>query len=248
MKRPHTAGITLALMTAVLLGVWGLGPSVLSQQSGASLPVADFTIAPENPDINTEVVLDAGLSRASSGQITQYEWDLNGDGEFEILTQEPQIVYLFDESGTYTLVLRVTDSQGRQAMAAKTLTVRSAPVRVRRAIVTPLEPNRVPAGSAFQVTITITALQTINGLGLDEDLPQGWRASAVDSSGAAFKSAEAQWLWFQTITPGQAVKVVYNVTVPRGTAPDTYEIQGVVSSFSPRFEIAIPGDHAVRVF
>ena len=246
MKRPHTAGITLVLIA--LLGVWGPGSGALSQQPGASVPVADFTVAPENPDINTEVVLDAGLSRASSGQIAQYEWDLDGDGEFEVLTEEPQIVHLFDESGTYTLILRVTDGQGRQAMAAKTLTVRSAPVRVRRAIVTPLEPNRVPAGSAFQVTITITALQTINGLGLDEDLPQGWRVGAVDSGGAAFKSAEVQWLWFRTLTPGQTVRVVYNVTVPRGTAPNTYEVRGIVSSFSPRFEIAIPGDRAVRVF
>ncbi len=247
MKKLLAAGIALGL--GVLLGPLGPGPSALSQQSsGAPVPVADFTVVPESPDINTEVVLDAGLSRASSGQITQYEWDLNGDGEFEILTQEPQIVRLFDESGTYTLVLRVTDGQGRQAMAAKTLTVRSAPVRVRRAIATPLEPNRVPAGSAFQVTVTITAMRTINGLGLDEDLPIGWRASAVDSSGAAFKGAAVQWLWFQTLTPGQTVKVVYSVTVPRGTTPKAYEIQGIVSSFSPRFEIAIPGDRTVRVF
>jgi len=38
------------------------------------------------------------------------------------------------------------------------------------------------------------------------------------------------------------------VTVPRGNRPDVFEIQGVVSSFSPRFRIEIPGDREIRVF
>ena len=239
-------GVGVAL---VGVGVGALLPLPTRAQgpgSGSSGgPVAAFTVEPGSPDINTEVVLDASASRNA----VRYEWDLDGDGDVDVLTREPRVVWLFDEGGSYTLVLRVTDEQGRWATASQTLVVRSAPVRVRRAIETPLAPNRVPAGSAFQVTVTIDVLETVNGLGLDEDPPPGWRVSGGgEAGGAAFKGAEAQWLWFRTLQPGETVTVVYGVTVPRGTAPDVYEIQGVVSSFSPRFQIAIPGDRAVRVF
>jgi PKD repeat protein len=215
---------------------------------GAAPLQADFTYEPLRPDINTEVTFDAGLSESPAVPIVRYEWDLDGDGRYEAVSEEPILVSLFDEGGVYPVTLRVTDEVGGQAITTKSLEVRSAPVRVRRAIATPLEPNRVAAGSSFQVTVRIDVLQTVNGLGLDEDLPEGWRVSGVEHAGAAFKSTDAQWLWFQTLTPGSELEVIYNVTVPRGTPPSTFEIEGTISSFSPRFEIVIPGDRAVRVF
>ncbi len=215
---------------------------------GAAPPRADFTYEPLRPDINTEITLNAEPSQPSEGRIVRYEWDLAGDGNYEALSEEPTLVFLFDEGGVHSVTLRVTDEAGQQAIATKSIDVRSAPVRVRRSIATPLEPNRVAAGSSFQVTVRIAVLQTVNGLGLDEDLPEGWRVSAVEHDGAAFKSLEAQWLWFQTLTPGTELEVIYNVTVPRGAPASTFEIAGILSSFSPRFEIVIPGDRAVRVF
>jgi len=208
--------------------------------------IADFTFSPQDPDVNTEVTLDASASRSES-KIVRYEWDFNGDGQFEESLESASLVHLFDESGSHTVTLRVTDQQGRQATVSKALTVRSAPVTVRREIISPLPPNRVPAGSAFQVTVTITINETVNGLGLDEDLPEGWRAGSAEAEGAVFKASGVQWLWFQTLNPGQTLKITYSVTVPRGTPAGTFKLDGIVSSFSPRFAISIPGDDEVRV-
>ncbi len=216
-----------------------------AQGQPASGPQADFLFEPQDPDINTEVLFDAG---GSSPGVVRYEWDFDGDGVFELSTDEPTVTYLFDASGSYRVTLRVTDGAGGQALTSRDIRVRTAPVRVRRAIESPLEGFRVPAGSAFQVTVEILINETINGLGLDEDLPEGWRVGSVDPEGAAFKGSEAQWLWFRTLVPGEELRVVYSVTVPRGTRPDVFEIQGVVSSFSPRFRIEIPGDREIRVF
>lgn len=232
-------GLVGALALLLLLG------TVYAQTGTGSGPRADFLFDPQDPDINTEVLFDA---RASSPDIVRYEWDFNGDGVFEIRTDDPTVTYLFDTSGSHRVTLRVTDGAGAQALTAQDVGVRAAPVRVRRVIESPLEGYRVPAGSAFQVTIEIVIHETINGLGLDEDLPEGWRVGSVDPEGAAFKGSQAQWLWFRTLTPGEELRVIYSVTVPQGTRPDVFEIQGVVSSFSPRFRIEIPGDREIRVF
>lgn len=233
---------------AIAFGSFGLLISLIGiALSGQSAPIADFIFSPQDPDVNTEVTFDASISSSSDGRIVRYEWDFNGDGQFEESRDAPQIVHLFDESGPATVTLRVTDERGGQGTVSKAISVRSAAVMVRRQISAPIAPNRVPAGSAFQVTIIIKVNQTINGLGLDEDLPKGWRISSVETSGAVFKGSEAQWLWFQTLNPGQIVKAVYNVTVPTGTPAGIFRIEGLVSSFSPRFEIVIPGDHEVRV-
>jgi len=213
----------------------------LTAQSGL---VAEFTFSPQRPDVNTEVTLDASTSQ---GQIVRYEWDLDGDGEFEVSLKSPRLVHLFDRSGSHIVTLRVTDEAGEQAMASKEIFVRRAAVMVRRKITTPLAPNRVPAGSSFQVKVTIRISEVINGLGLDEDLPEGWRASSVEADGAIFKGSEAQWLWMRTLNPGETIEVVYNVTVPRGTPAGLFQIEGEVTSFSPRFAIPIPGDRHVRV-
>lgn len=210
-------------------------------------PLAEFVFSPGELDVNTEVTFDAGASRSEAGRIVRYEWDFNGDGQYEARLEESRIVHLFDESGSWNVTLRITDQAGQQMTVSKTIFVRSAVVMVRRVISGPIAPNRVPAGSAFQVTVTIKINQTVNGLGLDEDVPQGWRVSSGETAGAVFKSSEAQWLWFQTLDPGDTLKVVYSVTVPRGTSPGAFQLEGIASSFSPRFEISIPGDREIRV-
>lgn len=225
------------LMSMLMLGA--------AQGQPGSGPQAAFFYEPADPDINTEVLFDAG---GSSPDAVRYEWDFDGDGIFELSGDEPRVTHLFDESGSYRVTLRVTNGAGLQATAARTVEVRTAPVRVRRHIESPLEGHRVPAGSAFQVTVEIRVNETINGLGLDEDLPEGWRVGSVDPEGAAFKGSQAQWLWFRTLVPGEELRVIYSVTVPRGTRPDVFTIRGVVSSFSPRFRIEIPGDRQIRVF
>ncbi len=56
-------------------------------------------------------------STSASGQIVKYEWDLDGNGHFDtvITTQGGYAQYTYSKPGIYTIHLRVTDIQGRQA-------------------------------------------------------------------------------------------------------------------------------------
>jgi len=233
---------TLALALAGLL--IGLGSPTALGQSGLA---PQFSVAPDAPDINTLTTLDASSSRANGSEITRYAWDLDGDGTFEIQAESPSVTHLFDNSGPHDVTLRVTDDQDRTATTTRTVDVASAPVRVRRTVETPLEGNRVPAGSAIEVTITIEVNEAVSGLGLDENLPDGWRAQQIENDGAAYKGSEVQWLWFSRMQPGETRTVRYSATTSTRTANQTVELHGNVSSRSPAFEITIPGDVRVRV-
>lgn len=233
----------LALALAGLL--IGLGPQqVAVGQSGLS---PQFTVDPASPDINTAATLDASATEAAGSRVVRYEWDLNGDGTFEIAAESPTLSHLFDESGTHDVALRVTDERDRSATVTQTVDVASAPVRVRRSIETPLQGSRVPAGSAIDVTVTIRVNEVVSGLGLDEDLPDGWRVQPSENDGAAYKGSEAQWLWFNRMEPGETRTIRYSATTASRSANQTVEIRGTASSRSPTFEIAIPGDVRVRV-
>ena len=71
------------------------------------------------------VRLDASRS-TSVGTITSYEWDLNGDGIYEVNVSSP--VYEFPgwtEPGEHSVTLRATDNDGRNATASTVITVAS---------------------------------------------------------------------------------------------------------------------------
>ena len=206
-----------------------------------------FSIGPDSPDINTLTTLDASASRASGSSITRYEWDLDDDGTYEVQTESPTVTHLFDESGPQAVTLRITDDQDRSATMTQSVEIASAPVRVRRSIETPLEGDRVPAGSAIEVSVTIHVNEAVSGLGLDEDPPDGWRIQPSENDGAAYKGSEFQWLWFSRMQPGETRTIRYSATTSGSSANQTVELRGTVSSRSPAFEITIPGDVRVRV-
>ena len=75
-------------------------------------PTASFTYSPQSPKAGEEVILDASNSYDPDGKIKLYEWDLDGDNEYEGFTTSSEIYYYWDKSGTYSVKLRVTDING----------------------------------------------------------------------------------------------------------------------------------------
>ena len=61
--------------------------------------------------------LDASGSYDSDGRIVRYEWDLDGDGDFEITTTRRTISHRFTEPLDGQLRLRATDDDGRTHVA-----------------------------------------------------------------------------------------------------------------------------------
>lgn len=55
----------------------------------------------------------SATATASSGKIAKFEWDFNGDGVYDFTSSTTaNTTYTYTTQGTYTAVLRVTDSQG----------------------------------------------------------------------------------------------------------------------------------------
>jgi hypothetical protein len=72
-----------------------------------------------------EVYFDASESYTmDDSTIVKYDWDLDGDGEFELNTTEPQASRLYPQTGETTMQVKVTDSLGR-------FSTMSAPVYVQ---------------------------------------------------------------------------------------------------------------------
>lgn len=71
------------------------------------------------------VGFDASGSTVASPPVVSYEWDLDGDGDFDDATGVTT-VYTYDPSGTYLVQLKVTDSAANEYIAFVTV-IASAP-------------------------------------------------------------------------------------------------------------------------
>ncbi len=83
-------------------------------------PVAQFTYSPTAPGLGTTVVFNAAGSTVPAGRrIVGYNWDL-GDGTF---VEGVAVQHKYQATGSFTVVLLVTDDAGRTNVATQTLTV-----------------------------------------------------------------------------------------------------------------------------
>jgi len=80
-------------------------------------PVVKFRVYPTSGVAPHEVYLDASASWAREGTIASYEYDVDGDGTYDINSNEHTLMHTYHEAGEYTPGLRVTDSAGRSATA-----------------------------------------------------------------------------------------------------------------------------------
>ncbi len=69
----------------------------------------------------------SGAGTDDDGTIIKYEWDFDGDGVYEWSSEENGITtFLFNNEGTYTATLRVTDNDGKTGIDSITITVSDA--------------------------------------------------------------------------------------------------------------------------
>jgi len=226
-----------------LVTVWVLiGLSGVGWASEANPPVASFLASPEQPSINDAVTLDASPSFGRDAELTRYEWDFDGDGTFDRSTSQPVVRHFFASPGTHRVTLRVFDRADGRATFFRDLEVLPSPVAARRTFETALNDNRVLAGGAVTVTVTVQVNEELSGMGLAESLPAGWRARPIDDGGALFKreSERLQWLWSEVLGPGRTLTVRYSLTVSETAARRTYELDGRLTSFGQqRFDLPV---------
>ncbi|MFC6793376.1 PKD domain-containing protein [Halobaculum halobium] len=104
--------------------------------SGNTAPSASFQIAPQSPTVGDTLTFDASGAEDPDGSIRRYEWDLDGDGDYD---ETGRIVErTVENSGTFDVALRVTDDDG-------------ATDRTRRSVSVGEAENRAPT-AAFEAT------------------------------------------------------------------------------------------------
>ena len=88
-------------------------------------PVAQLSATPAAPLREELVTFDPAGSADPDGSITEYAWDLDGDGAYEERLTTPDLrTARFPEAGPVTVSLRVTSDDGGVALATVDLDVR----------------------------------------------------------------------------------------------------------------------------
>lgn len=94
---------------------------------------ASFTMSRDSGEIPLEVQFDGTSSYDPDGEIVSYEWDLDGDGQFDD-SAEAKAEYTYTQEGTFEVSLRVTDNNGATDVASEE--VDAGTVNGLRAIIT----------------------------------------------------------------------------------------------------------------
>lgn len=93
-----------------------------------SAPMAQLVAAPNPVLVDSTVVLDATASSDPDGPIARFEWDLDGDGEYERDTGAQGLTTMsYPVPGIVTVSVRVTDAVGRTAAATRPVRVSEPP-------------------------------------------------------------------------------------------------------------------------
>jgi predicted outer membrane repeat protein/parallel beta-helix repeat protein len=108
--------------------------------SQTAAPVADAG-GPYSGEVGVPVTLDASGSYDPDGVIVRYEWDCNGDGEYDQITSSSQMPYTWDTTYNGIITLRVTDNDGLTATDTATVSITSPPLRE---VGVDIYPNRIP--------------------------------------------------------------------------------------------------------
>jgi PKD repeat protein len=77
-------------------------------------PAPAFGYTPADP-MTGDTVTFTSTSTPSQGSITATDWDFDGDGQYDASGSE--VAWVFDAAGVHQVTMRVTQSNGRQAVA-----------------------------------------------------------------------------------------------------------------------------------
>jgi PGF-pre-PGF domain-containing protein/PGF-CTERM protein len=168
---------------------------------------------PVQPTPNTTVTF-SGADSTDAGRIASYEWDLNGDGEFERTTEAPAVSVQYESPGDRLVRLRVTDTAGNSATVERRVSVVSA---ATQADVTTTASRQSAENVTFEYTITNTGEQTSELL-LKLAPPTTWNVTAHrEATETAHWDATATRWRFDSLASGDSVTVAATMNVGAAT-------------------------------
>ena len=88
--------------------------------------IASFTASPEEGPFPLDVEFNASESRDPDGEVILYEWDLDGDGQYELSSRDDATAFeTFAKVGEYKVALRVTGRNNDFNITEKTINVQT---------------------------------------------------------------------------------------------------------------------------
>lgn len=106
------------------LAVQAANAAAPANPSDAAAPTA-WLAGPYVQQAGTSIKFDARGSAAGGGAITQYEWDLNGDGSFDETTTAPRVTSTYTDLADIEVTVRVTQTDGQTSTAATSVLITS---------------------------------------------------------------------------------------------------------------------------
>jgi len=94
-------------------------PNCLDDRS--AMPEAVASAYPPSGKVPLTVMFAAQYDISTDGNRLKYEWDFQGDGQFDV--EGSEVSFTYSQKGTYTAILRVTDQDGLTATDEITIVV-----------------------------------------------------------------------------------------------------------------------------
>jgi len=182
----------------------------------APVPTARFTATPTTGFAPLTVTLDGSQSTSTSGTITSYQWQ-SGDGQDKNGQTTPMT---YNQAGTYTISLTVTDSSGSSTPTTQTIVVNEAPVPTARF-------TAVPTNGPESLTVSLDASNsTGNGItyqwARSDNIPITETGSTVST----------------TFEKGGTYIITLTITDQSGKQDQDERTISVVPKLKPRFTVA----------
>lgn len=196
---------------------------------------ADFAVSNYNPAVDEPVIFEAFIT----GDGVRYEWDFDGDGIYDLFTEEPRVTHLFSVPGYVEVSLQVIDAAGRLPALRRGILVGEHPLLAVREVI-------VERGGVLLVRVTVSAQIEIRALGMEETIPRGWQVEIIDIGNAMTKrqGEYLQVLWLNPIDAGETWTIVYRLHPSFGVGLPT--LTGRISGFGEgRVNLLIAGDLVV---
>jgi len=115
--------IRAALFAAAAAGaLWLAGCGIEGNTTAPDLGLrADFSVDPPSPRVNVRVTFSGAIS---SGSITGYRWDLDGDGSYDTDFRAVDTVStVYDQAGIYRVTLQVEGDGGQRDTETRDLQI-----------------------------------------------------------------------------------------------------------------------------
>lgn len=90
-------------------------------------PIARLALSQYSGQAGDEFYFDASGSYATDGGNLRFDWDLDGDGQFEFVNQGSTISYTYNQASNHFIQVRVTDEAGRFSTMSARVSVSDQP-------------------------------------------------------------------------------------------------------------------------